>query len=520
MIKNFLKFVGENTFGMTQGQGNYEKAARKSLLVIVPFVAFVLSAAILISPNKSFWIDEIYTVCIAEQPSVADMLAAIREGCDQQPPLYALIVHATSPLITDRHLNVRLPSAVGIGLMCFCLFYYMRRYVSGIYAFMTVLMTYNLVSEYAIEGRCYGLVLGFVALALLCLQIATHSNRYRKLAIAGLFVSMTIAIALHYYTILVIIAIFTDVVCRWVKNKQADLAVILVCVISPMILLLHVPFFEASKQLAVNYWAKIKSLEAAYIFYNNIISPLSKYFIVGCLAYLVIIFIRASFKSKAKNIYTKLDMPWCDYVPVLVLALLPLLMIMISLLTVKIFLDRYVMWSIIGICILATLAISKITRNNQVVALAIVLLALYDSISYAAYHLKDNPHLPESENIRIALQQIPYSPKYIVIADHHAYMENWFYSSPQLRERLVYPLSIEFELHYTKTDTGPRILKALRNRTTINAPDYSEFMQRNQEFFLVTNKYEWLVPHLARTGYILRPVFSEFNTIIYDVQRK
>jgi hypothetical protein len=177
------------------------------------------------------------------------------------------------------------------------------------------------------------------------------------------------------------------------------------------------------------------------------------------------------------------------------------------------------MWSIMGICILMTLMSYHITNKSNFVALIVSLSIVFTIITNTIQSVNNVHQLYESENIRIALQFIPNNPKPIVVADHHAYMENWFYSPSQIRERLVYPISVELETRYTGIDTGPRLLKSLRRRTTINAPDYEDFIKNNPHFILATNKSEWLVFHLQRSGYKLTPIFNNFNTIFYDVQR-
>src|SRR5437016_1466472 len=66
------------------------------------------------------WTDELLTLYVSRQPTVPDVLGAIREGVDSQPPLYDLIVRSLQPIIANDSLRLRLPSTLGFFLMCPC----------------------------------------------------------------------------------------------------------------------------------------------------------------------------------------------------------------------------------------------------------------------------------------------------------------------------------------------------------------------------------------------------------------
>ena len=150
----------------------------------------------------ALWTDEIITVLISDQPTISEMFGAIRGGADSQPPLYDLFVRALRPLIPNDGLRVRLTSTVGIFLMSSCIFVFVRRRLPAIFAMLASLVALRLVWPYAYKGRAYGITLGCIGVALVCVQRRSEESKTWIPIAVG--ISLSAAIAFHYFSVFVI----------------------------------------------------------------------------------------------------------------------------------------------------------------------------------------------------------------------------------------------------------------------------------------------------------------------------
>src|SRR5262249_56327486 len=77
------------------------------------FAVAFLSCTVAVDLRSRMWIDELYTLQMAQQASLGDIVRATLEGADGAPPLYAIIVHVILPVVRNEALAVRLPSTLG-----------------------------------------------------------------------------------------------------------------------------------------------------------------------------------------------------------------------------------------------------------------------------------------------------------------------------------------------------------------------------------------------------------------------
>src|SRR5262245_56686433 len=90
------------------------------VLVLVSLWLFL--AALTHSLLLTYRTVDLFPLLLSQQPTVPDMLNAIQEGIDNQPPLYDLIVRGLRPVLVTDSLRVRLPSTIGFFLMSVCVF--------------------------------------------------------------------------------------------------------------------------------------------------------------------------------------------------------------------------------------------------------------------------------------------------------------------------------------------------------------------------------------------------------------
>ena len=234
---------------------------RWSLPFVLPFLGLLLVKAC----RMPMWLDEFYTFWIAGQPSISSSIAAVREGCDNAPPLYAIIVGVLQHSLGKTLLALRLPSFLGFCLMLGCTFAFLRRRLGALYGALGVLMAASSTYTFATEGRAYGLALGCIALGLFCWQAAAD-GRSRRLALAGLLLSMAMAISLQYYALFVLVPLGLAEFGRQFSQRKADFPVVLALTLAPLALVPHLPLIRAGRVYVQHFWQK-GSLADIPVFY-------------------------------------------------------------------------------------------------------------------------------------------------------------------------------------------------------------------------------------------------------------
>jgi hypothetical protein len=468
------------------------------------FITVLLLCAINIDFHKKMWVDELYTLHMALQPSLGEIVKATLEGCDGQPPLYAMIVHSILPWVQSEPLAVRLPSSLGFCLMASCLLAFCRRRLPALYSFIAALLLCNASLYYATEGRCYGLVLGCAAAALLCWQFAID-GRCRNAVIPLLAFFLALMTSLHYYSIFFVIPLFLAEMVRWRISRKLDFAIL--GAMSPMLLVLalHYPFIEAERQFQQHYWITASWGSPLNLFvYVETFVPLG----------LLMIFLR----KPQNRLIARTSLTLAERLVISTLLLMPFCILSLSIYTTHIFVFRYVLWAEPGIAILIATMLYTVHIKGAV-KLGILCLLVILLVFFETQNILAKPTLQEGEAVFQNLKSLPNSSEPIIIADHHVFMELSYYAPLPLRNRLIYPVSRDLDLHYFGFDTGALLISALSHRSNLYILDYNVMIATHPRFLLAALPKDYLPKYLADTGYSVTPVGSS-PTLLYEVTKK
>jgi hypothetical protein len=132
--------------------------------------------------------------------------------------------------------------------------------------------------------------------------------------------------------------------------------------------------------------------------------------------------------------------------------------------------------------------------------------------------LRKRPVLRSGEEVRKALEALPDGAEPIVIPDIHVFMELSYYAERRIRERIVYPISRDLELHYSGTDTSSLLLSALSHRTTLHILDYDAVLAAHPRFVLAALPANYLRSHLVGAGWRAVPIGSSTAPVLYEVE--
>ncbi|MGC9199419.1 MAG: glycosyltransferase family 39 protein [Acidobacteriaceae bacterium] len=215
------------------------RATAGAYLMPTFFLLLSASLSLLWSHVRLMWNDEFlsfYSDGVASFKQV--ILVQLHYPISLDPPTYHLLSHLCMDLLGRNAIALRLPALGGFLLFQLCLFFLVRRLAgerAAIVAMAAPLCTASF--RYSLEGRPYGLLLGLYALSLLCWQIATQapaeanspkesSAGSRLLPLAGLTLSITLAITSHYFGVLILIPVTLGELSRSLIRRRIDAGVI------------------------------------------------------------------------------------------------------------------------------------------------------------------------------------------------------------------------------------------------------------------------------------------------------
>jgi hypothetical protein len=476
------------------------------------FLAILFGISLVQSVIAKMWIDEFYTYFAVHQPTVAGVYRALKSGIDSTPPAYALLLRSLRPVLGYGVLDLRLPSIAGFCLMCVCVFAFVYRRLPALYALLAMLFACVKMLHFATDGRPYGLVLGLSALALLCWQAAAE-GRYRSTALPILTLSLWSATALHYYSITLLIPLFAAEIVRQRSSKKFDIPMLAALAAAPLVLIPHIPLIQAQRRFIPHFYSR-PSLHSFIDFYGDY----ARYGALLAFPLLVFLIFRARRATEPATRGSCRTMPVYEWALSIALIVLPVAIIVGSMLTIKAFVDRYVMLAVLGFSALAAALLCRIARANAAVAVFGIVLLLLGFSGKAAIGLKNAPRLHDSEALSRMLPNAPDDGSPILVADHHQFVELSYYGNASFRNRLVYAASPELSDRYTGNDTGELVLDALSRYTSLRITTYEDFIRTNTRFLLAANADDWLVWQLGRSGYRVSLISEGWQPGLFEVE--
>jgi hypothetical protein len=474
-------------------------------------LALFLASSIAQDLRSKMWLDELFTLFVAKESGPAQIVKAIKEGCDGLPPLYALIVHLILPVVKHDGFAVRLPATIGYGGMILCMLAFCRRRLPAVYSFIAPLLACNACLYYSTEGRPYGLVAGCAAGALLCWQIGAEGYR-RSLVLPLLSLCLALMVALHYYAVFFLIPLLLGELVRARSLKKLDFSFLAAILPAPLVLALHYPLISSARQFQLHYWS-IAYLGMVTSFFNEYFYP-----ILAICSISMFVLALLPHSSPTQGVYRNL-LPSHEWAVLGALTLMPPLVVSASTYTTHVFGDRYILWTVIGFALLACVMLCMAAHGQSAVGVTVlaVLLALLAKQELEPW--RQTPVLREGQGVLRELEKLPAGNEAIIVANGHIFMELSYYAGDPIRQRLVYPLSRELDLRYENSDTSALIFQALRRRTSLPIKDLDTILSANHRFLLAATRWEYLPWHLVSVGYHVVPLRSATpHRLLYEVE--
>jgi hypothetical protein len=459
------------------------------------FTTVFLACSIARDLRTNLWFDELFTLHLAKLASPQQIIAVN----DASPPLYPIIAHFLLRITATDALAVRLPATLGYCTMLLCLWAFCRRRLPATYAFAAGLLVCERTQYYAIEGRAYGAVLGCAAGALLCWQMAAD-GRHRTWALLFLALSSSFMVALHYYAIFFLVPLGVADLVRWRASRRVDLGTWVAMLPAALVLGLHYALLVAGQNYQAHFWGKPSFADVALFYARFLLPPLILCVLAFAAARLLV-------RSSRDPLERMPKLPMHEWAALAGLAVMPPLVVLVSMYTTQAFVERYILWAVIGFALLAAACLCAVARGRAAVGVALLALSIAAIVRLELPPLIEPTVLRDGEEVRRELAAVEAdSSEPIVVANAHVFMELSYYLRPPIRERLVYALSRDLDLKYRGYDTDALTLATLGQRVPLAIEPYDRILADNPRFLLAATEEDYLPRHLAAAGYRVTPV--------------
>ncbi len=463
---------------------------------------------------KPLWNDELMGLYVAGLPSLPAMWRAFLAGVDGAPPLHGFMLHAVHAAFGDGEIAVRVPAWIGFGTLLVALFAFTRRRLGTIYGFITVLFLLKTGAyPYAYEARPYGILLGLAGLALVSWQVAADGRR-RRPALAGLFTSLFLGVADHYYAVFVIAALGLGELARTAKRRRFDFPVAAALVLPLTAFVPLLPVIHAVRtRLFVHSWAPPHP-EQILATYGLLLRPALVTVVATAIVVGVLRLIR--YESPDPSGSKRAGFPFHELAALVGFALIPVAAVLVAMAGTGTYAPRYGLPAIIGLSALFTLGVRRLSRGGATTAvlvlLTISLAVVKDTVRAAAA-----PRDPRAAVLAMhpLLLALPEAPTAVAFGDPHAFVQARHYLPPGITRRFVYLNDPEAAVRYTGDDTAERNFRIEADLVDLGISDYRPFVLAHRSFWVYDTRPRWLVRRLEEEGAVLTLVGSAPESRLY-----
>ncbi len=233
----------------------------------IAVLAITATFSLIWSHVRLLWNDEFLSFYSDAALSLSRVLEIqLHSPISLDPPTYHLLSHMCMNAFGRNGMALRLPALAGFLLLQLCLFVLVRRlagYRAALVAMLFPLCTASF--RYSVEGRPYGLLLGLYAAALLCWYTAAErgpdsARRFRGVWLAGLTVSIALAITSHYFGVLILLPVTAGELARTLVRRRFDWPVVAALAFGLCSVGLIVPFQKALAPYRQHYYTSSVNL--------------------------------------------------------------------------------------------------------------------------------------------------------------------------------------------------------------------------------------------------------------------
>ena len=496
-----------------------EKLATRGLALLIAYAAI---SSLVRSIGKLFWCDEVITVGLARLPTLAAIGDALRHAADSHPPTFHVLERIAGRLPFNELIAFRIPSILAFCCTLLCIFLFVQKRRGGLCGLVcaAVPLATILFSTYAAEARGYSLMVGFVALAMVCYQRADRIAWW-----AAMGISLAIAVSSHYYAIFGAVVFGLAELSLLVTTRRIRFGVWFALIFSALPLIVFWPLLETYKKNYGAHFSGRLSLDEALRGYGWLFN-LGPYYGVGLAAAAIATVVIYGLVSKSgASAGDGGEIPIQEHVLVLGFLVLPGLMLVAIKLVHGGFSPRYLLLTILGFSLAASYLFSAFDR--RLATLFAVLLFASLGTQEAVFWRFESHFLGRNRNPTDEIEKLVaaagYSDLPVIDSDALNYLELAYYASPELDRRMIFVADVPAAVTYTGSDTVDKCVLALRPYLRLQVYQFQEFAGSHPEFLVYSDGraiWDWWPTRLHHDGYALELVAMNGGDRIYRARLK
>lgn len=441
---------------------------------------------------RLLWFDEFITFYIAKLNSAAAVWAALARGVDPNPPLTHLLVMWSMRLFGEHEVAVRLPSLLAGWTGIVCLFYFLRRHVTALYAAAGVAYFLGTAGfTYSYDGRSYALMLASSMSSLLAWRVAVEGRR-RTLATGALALALAVGISSNYYAVLAFFPIAAGELVSIIESRIVRWHIWFALAVGATPLAFYLPLIRYSiAQFSPHAWNKPHPM-VMWESYEQMVAinliPACAIFAAGLYQYAT--------RTEPRVSQVRV-LPREETVALAVLMLYPVLGYTVAVLRAGMISPRFVLPVCYGFAVATAITSFKLFSRSRIAgaALLVILTALFLAregvFGYWFYH--------QRLAVYRVRDRLP-ATNVAVVSDSLLVLPLHYYSRPDIASRIVFPIDFTAVRKYKGEDSPEQNLWAGRSIFPVPIVPLAEFQQRSPDYLIVTTQQNWLVQKLDHDG--------------------
>jgi len=485
------------------------------ILCWLTFSAFYFGTGVVAATRRPLWFDEIATIYIACLPDFGSVWEALKQGADANPPLFYVINRMVLVVLGESPLAIRLPALTGFWLMSLCIYLFVRRRCEAVYAWVAALFPLATgAGLYAIEGRPYGLVLGFSAVALLCWQEADRHPR-NWTPPAGVALAVAASVSCHFYAVFLVAALGIGEIYRTIDRGRPDWRMWTALLFGLAPLAGFHEIASAATVYAGNDWSR-PTLRRTIHSYDTLLEPL----LMPAVALLLVTSWMWILRRSSGNRDGAGDCRFwpADAAAALGFSVWPLLAGTIAILVTGVYTPRYSLPSVIGLAVLVAFVLRAAERGRLVVAtvFAAILIAYSGSVGLARVRAAD----PAMDLGWVHAVASPAEPA--VIDSAHLFMQVSYNAGDDPSRQLWYVADPVQSHRHTGHSSADTALLKLRSWTRLPVVKRQEFLPTYPVFYVVKDTvYDgWILTKMVADGAAVTLVRRRGDILLFRVEQR
>lgn len=477
---------------------------RRWLAAWTAFSLVYFGTAVWLASKKPFWYDELVTLNICRLESLHEIWAAFRDAADAMPPLLHLATRASIAMFGENEVAPRLPGILGVWILSASLYHFARRRCRAIHAWVAassivLLMLLNQraieVRQLAIEARSYGMMMGFLGVALACWgSVGGPGRRWR---LAGLALSVAAAVLSHPTALIFVLALGLGELVRAWTLRRCDWPVLVALALGACAVVILLPAAAASAAVyRGSAWStpRVSQIVTTYILLlDPVVWP---FWLASALAAAGWIVARPPQTEPVET--SRWGLPAAETTVLLALQLAPAATVLLGFLT-GVFWVRYTLPALVGFCLLAAFVSQAMDRARPLLAASMLFFSAV-SLCFGLYRAAGSAGRTVDTSWVEVVQREPELP--VVVDDALGFLEQVHYAPRDVVPRLVFLADPERARRATGNTSATVGLMRLARWVPLRVEQPDGFLASNPRFYLFGSQWveSWLRRELVASG--------------------